>query len=166
MAHINILPDEFLEAVVNRLLSELNMQASSCFIGADPDASPPTPQTIWYVVSPTPSLQFDEGSFIGGGLSHLTTYSVLTVTIHVAQQQDQGDKADFFYLDDQRGIYALIRPVLVALAMWNPLKTDGTYMLREPIIPQDANITPAQVRGHGSIQIGLKVSWDWDFVSP
>lgn len=159
--------DSSLDIILNRIVARLREQIeganeANCYVSDDPDGLPAGNSSQFiYVVSPAPSGRFNEGMFDGGGTLQATVDTVLTVTVHSTAMNDQPHRAEQFFLNESRGLFASkASPVLKALAGHDLTDQEGDWILTQPIIPLDYNWErPNQKKG--SVQFGFRIMFDW-----
>ncbi len=163
MARDKALPQNVYVAVVDMLRAAIDgCTDANCFFCLDPDAIPPSPGELIYVVSPT-SGTFDEGMMDGGGVQQLTVEAGVLVKIHSPLMLDQVGNDTSLLNDESLGLWGKATEVLAALAIQSPTVA-GNAQTRDPLMPHSFSITKSHKR-LGAIEMTFKVLFDWDVSS-
>lgn len=156
--------DEILLRVVARLIDQItDANASTCYISLDPDVLPaPNPGEIVYVVSPSPSGQFDESDQDAGGTDLAVVFWPLVITIHNTAINDETGHDTEFLTNASRGVVGKATGVLKALLAHDLQDASSNEILAQPLIASDAAVERVKSTRRGSIQFGfsMKILWD------
>lgn len=160
MARDKALPQNVYTAAVDLLRAAITeCTEANCFFCLDPDAVPPAPGQLIYIVSPT-SGTFDEGMIDGGGVEQLTVDAGLMVKIHSPLMLDQVGHDSSLLNDESLGLWGKATEVLRALAVQSP-EFEGNPLTRDPLMPHSFAVTKSHKR-LGAIELTFKVSFDWN----
>lgn len=163
MARIDSTPGIIILAIKQRLIDQVQLcNNATCSINADPDAvSQSMPGEFHYVISPSPSFNFDPSAFDGGAQRQCSTEWIFAVTVHCQNENDETGSDEVFITSQNLGVFSRIDEVLKALAGHDLQDKDGNEILHNPIFPHTGYFHRPTSR-EGSVQIGFHLGFDWD----
>lgn len=153
--------EEILDAVVNRLLSEMpnHCRKSNTYIALNPDSFNPNSGELTFIVAPLGGT-FDQDYMEGGGENQVTTDGGFLVKIHSPLQLDEPQRDSSFLTDKSKGVLRLVRQVLKTLTNWSP--QNAVHVLsRDPVFPSGYSFSRTE-RSTGSVEIEFKLKFDWE----
>lgn len=119
-----------LEAVVARLRDQVQelRNESVCYVSDFPQPPQNVQHNFYASISPTDG-QFDEGEQIGAGSETLIEQTGVVVTCYSRMKLDRTGKATHLLFHEDRGLLAIKKEILAALASHRLLDSDGNELL-------------------------------------
>lgn len=166
IVRVDSTPDLILNAFAAKLRDGVDgADEANCYVSDDPDALPtPLPGgDFCWVISPSPSGQFDSRLWEGGGIYQATVDMHIVVTVHSIAQNDEPHRAQEFFNNRSRGLFTAVMPAVLKAMLADGgdlLDASGRGLLAEPLAPADFQWQRPD-RTSGSVQLSFAVKFDW-----
>jgi hypothetical protein len=166
MARVGGQPEDIYQAVVDRLISRVPdlCNPATTYFSLNPDALPPSPGNLIFVVSPMSANAATE-YYEGGGLEQLALKGGLIVKIHSPLQLDEMHKDMQLVSHETLGLFRIARRVIryIADSAWSPMK-GADEITRDPcyFLGFDIHKGPKKKRSLGAIELHFALNFDWD----
>lgn len=163
-------PETIYDAIVARLIDQLDdfCNEATCYFALNPDALPPSPGDLIFVVAPM-SGRAAEGYYEGGGLQQLTINGGTIVKIHSPLQLDEAHKDIKLLTETTKGLWRVARRVIRAIAdsAWSPQDGSSNEITRDPcyLLGYDIHKSGKKSRSLGAIELHFATNFDWDVLS-
>ena len=169
MARVNVNQIEVLEAIAEHLAQELGLDPRQAYVTLSPEnpAIPPGGDS-WYAVSPGEG-RFDTELATADVREQLNEDTVVSITGYTRLFLDDADRDAQLLLEETRGLLAVKKSILDAMAGADVKLDDGDTFLRELMTPQFASapqkgtIDPDDLcLPIAWISVDFSCSFDWD----
>lgn len=150
-----------LQAIVDRLREQLDLNPSTCFLSIDPEPCANISHNLFLTVSPDGG-QFREGEFAGAGENLVIENTHAVITIFSQIRLDRVEHATSFLTDNARGVLTMKRKVLKALAGHILVDTDGNALLVDYLEPVSAPRPQSDRAKIGDVQLWFSTNFHWD----
>jgi len=156
------LPDEILLSIVTQIQGEVPdlSNPGNCFMALNPEKTPGAATGGFFCIVSPRSGTFPDGFMDGGGQAQCTVNTGFVTRIYSMTQVDPAKQDGLFLTDATRGIFQVATKVLQALALFDPVIGD-VFVVRDQIMP-DHFVIGRNDRNLGYIEIGFKLTFDWD----